>query len=279
MLKPTTWVVENRRMAPSTNAAKLLRKSCPRTGGPANPAALRRALGWSEEGLHPPLRSCAESVWRNDAADASLVSFRPPASRPRRRPSSRPCPLTAQLWAVCACGLLLELDNETYVRAKEQLRQTGLIAWTEVPGTVARSTAKTESAGRTATRLVARERDLYEPFLEWLRSSLADESGFAEAKRTDGPQGYRPGGGRWSRPDVTAVRVTTYELLPGASVEGPPTRSNASAMRRSFKASTKPPLTVAGDIGSAWSWNSTPKPVPCRTPSSTRSGASGWAFT
>ena len=119
----------------------------------------------------------------------------------------------------------LELDDETYARAKRELRDRRLIkVGVGYGGTVARtaatSRAPTPEPPRAAPHLVTRESELYEPFAEWLRSSLEDqELAFSHVKITATPRGYRRGGGKWSRPDVTAVQVFRYEWLPEVTVE------------------------------------------------------------
>jgi hypothetical protein len=119
----------------------------------------------------------------------------------------------------------LELDDETYARAKRELRDRGLIkVGVGYGGTVARtaatSRAPTPEPPRAGRHLVTRESELYEPFADWLRSSLEDqELAFSHVKITGTPRGYRRGGGKWSRPDVTAVQVFRYEWLPEVSVE------------------------------------------------------------
>jgi hypothetical protein len=119
----------------------------------------------------------------------------------------------------------LELDDETYARAKRELRDRGLIkVGVGYGGTVARtaatSRAPTPEPPRADRHLVTRESALYEPFADWLRSSLEDqELAFSHVKITGTPRGYRRGGGKWSRPDVTAVQVFRYEWLPEVSVE------------------------------------------------------------
>lgn len=118
----------------------------------------------------------------------------------------------------------LDLDDDTYARTKRELRDHGLITvGVGYGGTVARSAASPQPQTRepaAARYLVTRESDLYEPFAEWLRSSLEDqELAFSQVKITATPRGYRRGGGKWSRPDVAAVQVFRYEWLPDVTVE------------------------------------------------------------
>ena len=67
--------------------------------------------------------------------------------------------------------------------------------------------------------MVAKESDLYEPFADWLQADLAVQAGFASAKITGSARGWKQSTGKWSRPDVTAVEVTTHEWLPEITLE------------------------------------------------------------
>jgi hypothetical protein len=85
--------------------------------------------------------------------------------------------------------------------------------------TIARASAKSESSPTSRARLVGKESDLYDPFVDWLKAELEGQPGFAHAKRTASAKGWASGSGKWSRPDVTAVQVITYEWLPQVTVE------------------------------------------------------------
>ena len=118
----------------------------------------------------------------------------------------------------------LDLDDETYAQAKRELRSAGLLTvGVGYGGTVARASAlpgPPVAEEPSVAGLVKLERELYEPFAEWLRSSLADQDlAFAEARITATPKGYKHGSGRWSRPDITAVQVFRYDWLPQITVE------------------------------------------------------------
>ena len=118
----------------------------------------------------------------------------------------------------------LALDDDTYAEAKRELREKGLIkVGVGYGGTVARVSAVPDAKAvdeLPVAGLVRKEQELYEPFADWLRSSLADQDlAFAEARITAPPTGYKRNSGRWSRPDVTAVQVFRYEWLPDISVE------------------------------------------------------------
>jgi hypothetical protein len=118
----------------------------------------------------------------------------------------------------------LNLDDETYAEAKGELRSADLIeVGVGYGGTVARTSAISDAnvaEEPSPAGLVKLEKELYEPFVDWLRSSLADqELHFAEARVTATPKGYKAGSGRWSHPDITAVHVFRYDWLPEITVE------------------------------------------------------------
>ncbi|HTZ62844.1 MAG TPA: hypothetical protein VMB51_01940 [Solirubrobacteraceae bacterium] len=118
----------------------------------------------------------------------------------------------------------LNLDDSTYAQAKAELRSADLIkVGVGYGGTVARTSVlpgATEASKLSAAGLVKLEKELYEPFVEWLRSSLADQGlAFAEARVTATPRGYKSDSGQWSRPDITAVHVFKYDWLPEITVE------------------------------------------------------------
>jgi hypothetical protein len=118
----------------------------------------------------------------------------------------------------------LELDDKTYSEAKRELRDRGLIkVGVGYGGTIARVSAVPAAKAveePPQVGLVKLERELYDPFADWLQSSLADQDlKFAEARITATPKGRKRSSGRWSRPDVTAVQVFRYDWLPEISVE------------------------------------------------------------
>jgi hypothetical protein len=118
----------------------------------------------------------------------------------------------------------LALDDDTYTQAKRELLAKGLIkVGPGYGGTVARVSAVPPTKAveePPQAGLVKLERELYEPFADWLQSSLADQDlKFAEARITATPKGHKRSSGRWSRPDVTAVQVSGYDWLPEITVE------------------------------------------------------------
>ena len=116
----------------------------------------------------------------------------------------------------------LDLDDETYTKAKRELRDHNLITvGVGYGGTIARSTVEADATEAPETsRVVSKESELYKPFRDWLKSSLADQLiNFYEVQVTATAKGFKKGGGKWSRPDITAVQVLKYDLLPEIAVE------------------------------------------------------------
>jgi len=117
----------------------------------------------------------------------------------------------------------IDLDDEAYAVAKRELREAELVKiGPGYGGSIGRAVAETTPVVEEplAAGLVPLERELYEPFAKWLRSSLTDQDFvFAEVRVTGPPRGYRRKSGKWSRPDVTAVQVSRYEWLPDVTVE------------------------------------------------------------
>lgn len=206
-------------MALSDEAQQLLAALDP-AGRAANPASVLTKLGWTDDQL---------SLAAHELCDAGLAERR--GKRLARVVSAAGVSPEAEmvLAALPADGSsigglrlrsLLDLDNETYTRARAELDAAGLILRGRGKGgTIARATAKSESTPASKARLVGKESDLYDPFLEWLQAELEGQPGFAHAKRTASARGWASGSGKWSRPDVTAVQVLTYEWLPQVTVE------------------------------------------------------------
>ncbi len=117
----------------------------------------------------------------------------------------------------------LDFDDETYKRAKRELLESErVVRGVGYGGTLARAgvAASDATPEPSGPGLVGRESDLYVPFAEWLESSFEDqELAFARAMVTATARGRPRSSGRWSRPDVTAVQVSRYELLPDIAVE------------------------------------------------------------
>ncbi|MFZ2050952.1 MAG: hypothetical protein WAU69_08500 [Solirubrobacteraceae bacterium] len=117
----------------------------------------------------------------------------------------------------------LDFDDETYKRAKRELLDAErVIRGVGYGGTLAKAGVRASEAEPkpSGPGLVGREDELYAPFVEWLESSFEDqELAFARAKDTSTGRGRSRATGRWSRPDVTAVQVLSYEWLPEIRVE------------------------------------------------------------
>jgi hypothetical protein len=116
----------------------------------------------------------------------------------------------------------VDLDNSAYQAGLEELRESGAI--TVRPGRGG-SFSRTAPAAQspdipTLASESRRERDLYEPFVDWLKSSWPKRSeAFQEARVTATPRKYRRTSGTWSRPDVMTIRVERYDLLPQIVLE------------------------------------------------------------
>ncbi len=81
--------------------------------------------------------------------------------------------------------------------------------------------AKEEVAAKA--ELVEDETDLYEPVKKWIETTFGrpvDEVGdYFMVKVTASPSGRKRESGQWSRPDVTSVQVSAYDLVPNPDVE------------------------------------------------------------
>ncbi|MBY6540037.1 hypothetical protein HQ325_15280 [Rhodococcus sp. BP-349] len=93
---------------------------------------------------------------------------------------------------------------------------------------VASAALEGEAAGLTESGVLAmptnvstiREADLYEPLLEVLRNEWGKDARSVPLRADNVAQGgSKPTGGRWTRPDLLAVQVKTYEYVPGKFLE------------------------------------------------------------
>jgi len=119
-----------------------------------------------------------------------------------------------------------ELSDKRYWKVRRELVKGGfLIRGKGRGGSVARLTSGEKSAPaviaerKKGTRLVARESELYEPLRKWLEEEWgedvhAEQGDFFEVLVTATSRKKMKGGGQWSRPDVTVVKVNSYEYLP-----------------------------------------------------------------
>lgn len=121
-----------------------------------------------------------------------------------------------------------EGSGAEYRRALDELKLAGKIESTPGRGGgFSRTLAALETGPDTATRslptpgLVAREAELYAPFHEWLKGNWEGIDGleFCELRPTATPAGWPRNMGKWSRPDVTGVQVSTFDWLPEKVVE------------------------------------------------------------
>lgn len=207
-------------------------------GGPPTLPRSQRKLGWGDEEF---------SITANELCDAGLAEWQ--GKRLARVVTGAGVSPEAEMLLAALPGdgssigglrlrSMLDLDNETYTRARNELHSAGLIVRGRGKGgTVARAAAKSASSAASRARLVPKESDLYDPFLEWRRAELDGQPGFAHAKRTASAKGWSHGSGKWSRPDVTAVQVITYEWLPrgerrGSQLRGQEVLRRAEARKR-----------------------------------------------
>lgn len=214
-----------------TDDAEALVRALQVRGRPASLATLGRDTGSTDEAVAAAAKELIEAhLARYVRSDRlGLVAF--DSGERDSRASPRPPSADAQrlLNALPGDGStignvrlrsLVELSNEAYQSAKQELRAARAIrVGVGYGGTVARAAALPQPAQR-ASGLVRRERDLYEPFVAWLRSTGADQDArFFHARITASPSGRTRSSGKWSRPDVTAVQVLRYEWLPNIVLE------------------------------------------------------------
>jgi hypothetical protein len=133
----------------------------------------------------------------------------------------------------------VDIENEAYTKAVQELKASGVVRFgpgrggsigrrvaapaadpelTSEPSEAPSNGAATESQANVAD-FVPRESDLYQPFVEWLKSTFQEPARFAHAKVTATPRGRARDSGQWSRPDVTAVQVRGFEWLPDIEIE------------------------------------------------------------
>lgn len=177
-------------------------------------------LGWTEDVLHTAADElCSAGLAELEGKRLSRIVSAAGIS-PEAQMMISKLPADGSTIGGLRLRTLLDLDNETYTRARHELDVAGLIIRGRGKGgTIARAEAKAQSSPASNDRLVSREAELYDPFLAWIQSELDGRPGFAAAKRTASAKGWSSGSGKWSRPDVTAVQVLTYEWLPHVTVE------------------------------------------------------------
>lgn len=135
----------------------------------------------------------------------------------------------------------VDLGDGAFYGALQDLEEAGLITTghltrTGTGMTVARARPPKATQTPGSHSLVSSERDLYAPFVAWLRSTFAAAGPAATmtaAKTTTAAlipprvfqhaldtstRGWAPATGQWSRPDVTAVEVWSADLLPRSTL-------------------------------------------------------------
>lgn len=190
-------------------------------GRAANPATLCRKLSWSERRF----RTAADELCAAGVAErhGARLAWPVVGANVSQEAEMLLAALPADGSTVGGLRLRssLDLDNETFAQAKRELSAAGRIALGRGHGgTVARAGPRLEPVGPArALPLVGKEKDLYQPFLDWLVAGLADQHGFAAAKIVATARGWGSSTGKWSRPDIAAIQAISYEWLPDITVE------------------------------------------------------------
>jgi len=110
-----------------------------------------------------------------------------------------------------------ELADRRYESAKKLLLKTGEVALAQGGGGALR---REGVADGPRTGGVRQESDLYEPFRKSLESGAQSPGQTLLLCRvTANGEGHRRGTGAWTRPDVVAISVTEWELVPGVVAE------------------------------------------------------------
>jgi hypothetical protein len=203
-----------------SNEAQQLLGQLDRKGKVKFVGPLARRLGWTEDVLHTAADElCAAGLAELEGKRLKRIVSAAGIS-PEAQMMISKLPAEGSTIGGLRLRTLLDVDNETYIRARHELDVAGLIIrGPGKGGTIARTEAKARSSPIENDLLVLREAELYDPFLAWLQSELEGGPGFSAAKRTASAKGWSAGSGKWSRPDVTAVQVLTYEWLPHVTVE------------------------------------------------------------
>lgn len=111
-----------------------------------------------------------------------------------------------------------KLSDTRYEWAKRLLLRTGEVEPARGRGGSLRRAADVDDGPRAGG--VKQESDLYEPFREFLESGAQPPGQTLRLCRvTAKGEGHRRGTGAWTRPDVVAISVTDWELLPGVVAE------------------------------------------------------------
>jgi len=122
----------------------------------------------------------------------------------------------------------LEWTEEEYWKVRQELLDNKLVVTGRGRGgSVARAVEsldfEVKLKEKTPSVFVRDESDLYAPLKGWLHSDWgkdADEHGdYFWVEVTASPSGRKRESGKWSRPDVTFVQVSTFELIPKPTIE------------------------------------------------------------
>lgn len=117
-------------------------------------------------------------------------------------------------------------EKDFYYQVRDALEDEGRIRrWKGRGGTVKRVLAATEPsdeepAPTELAQLYEEESSLYEPMSAVIRGEWArDRREDLLAVEVTGHQGRRQTGGKWTRPDIIAVSVKTWDYVPGRHLE------------------------------------------------------------
>jgi hypothetical protein len=112
--------------------------------------------------------------------------------------------------------------GKRYWTIRKELVDKGLVARGKGRGgSIARvldGTGISVAVPKKGRLFVRREAELYEPLRDWLQENWGqgtiDDGDFFEIRVTASPTGRKRSSGQWSRPDLTIVKVNSYEYLP-----------------------------------------------------------------
>jgi hypothetical protein len=114
----------------------------------------------------------------------------------------------------------LEWEEDTYWSVRDRLVDAGQVELGKGKGgsvhRVGIEPVAPEDEPRQPTIAVTDEEKLYEPLAKVLREDWVKDNRFRESLvEITAKQGKRDTGGKWSRPDITVVGMTTYVYVPG----------------------------------------------------------------
>jgi len=113
----------------------------------------------------------------------------------------------------------LKWDDEKYWNVRNELLEEGMIGLGRGKGgSVFRLKEVSETVSKVEPKLARykRERDLYPPFKKVIEEKFTRDMNLKNfVCEITGYQGRRYTGGKWTRPDVILISVTTYPYVPG----------------------------------------------------------------